>query len=1154
MKNIRKITFIALILFLSLIFIDKCKASIISSSKSTYDYFDNYSTIYGNVSVQGDYIDSDKIELTLNFSSEYSYSQVTNEPVIIIYDTSGITLPRYLIEFKAKMYKLMLELQQANIDFIALPSNDNILGSAYNIDIPSTIEENEVERDLTNTERLQAAIPLLFSQKTADFWISRLKYSSPEIEKDNDGLYVADSDLPLIKEQDSKIIYITTYPQNNFIVGNNNIPLERISCNNTYQTYTYYDDYEEEDVEYKTKFYNIFYGYKYENDYCKNFVNADASNLVDNVLNIVSPDTRDNISRYLTLNKYNNYFEIESVDDISFTDGKVEQIDEERNDEYEDETYIETTYKLSIDNYKLGHYYKAKIILTLKDEYANDSSLDSYDFYMTINNTFNQGTENKYNVYYFSSTIFNTFNVCFNKNNCIPYKVGSIVNLKDYEPDPTESPEFMGWFVPDDGAEYAYSSGGQVQYTGDFSNIRKISDTQFYMPGHDVYVQAITGYDNITKGSDSSSVISKTDNNANYNMKIEDDINFLFADNCWEYIEDSAGKAKKLIYNGEPDDYGMCGTDRGTHDGIEGTYEYVYLDGLYASKNYFYNRITDRFYLIGNVQKRQDLTDTNGMYMYLCKDELVSGENITCTELYYVPFHNSLSSNYYTGFKVGKNISYDSVGYGSFHEEDDLAGLGYMSKTYSTRNVNLNNTGSVTYFETITNLSEITYGTSYTKIVDANNNNVPVLDDPTTPNSLSELVGKYIYNTDSSTKTAYGLKYVTDVHDNGISYLFLNTLGSGTNDLDQANKTYHYADSYFYSEYYNKYVLRNSDSSASSWTTAEDWHQTMQGKEEFYMCINSDMCSADDMIHVYKTGLNGYMEYIYEPYGTIVGTDHERYEYSNDTTYDSENSKLNLADPIQLYPDYTHRYVCLYHVNQVNGRLNYDDSCQGMGYIIEQNYIPTTGNNSYYGSDVIVLKTIFNISHEKSEEAANNLMHSSVTNSNIKTIVDAWYDANLLNYRKYLVDIPFEQNICIANLNTFDHNSSNYNTIDFGATCNDLKSTYTISNEYGNGKLKYPIGIFSEGPTSKTEPYWIGTLGTDKYYSYGNSNILTYYNPDTDDISLADPTTKMNIRPVIYLSPAVKVIGGDGSTENPYVLDDGSYYSYYYKNLKNIED
>ena len=272
--------------------------------------------------------------------------------------------------------------------------------------------------------------------------------------------------------------------------------------------------------------------------------------------------------------------------------------------------------------------------------------------------------------------------------------------------------------------------------------------------------------------------------------------------------------------------------------------------------------------------------------------------------------------------------------------------------------------------------------------------------------------------------------------------------------------------------------------------------------------------------------------------GTIFANDvsYENGQYIlNDDRYSKDGNYANERDEKLA----THHYTCF---------KNTDTGCTTVSYIYMtrstlQFYINLTGG-------------------EKIEDVIKNDMTEQVnTNkSNVRTIIDNWYQANLLDYSEYLEDTPWCNDRSIHSLGGWDKNGSltdklifnaNYRITELGQpslTCEE-NDKFTTSTTTGNGNLEYPIGLLTldeaamagfgwnqDGTNylSNGQVWWTmsPSLQSANYMYVGVVHIMT------DNVHTGYVTgSSGGVRPAVSLNNKVIIKDGDGTKENPFTVE-----------------
>ena len=111
-------------------------------------------------------------------------------------------------------------------------------------------------------------------------------------------------------------------------------------------------------------------------------------------------------------------------------------------------------------------------------------------------------------------------------------------------------------------------------------------------------------------------------------------------------------------------------------------------------------------------------------------------------------------------------------------------------------------------------------------------------------------------------------------------------------------------------------------------------------------------------------------------------------------------------------------------------------------------------------------------------------------------------------------------------------------------SCTNITDKFSINNS--KAKLKYKVGLLSSSEVNilnndiiKTnENYWLGTLS-----NFRNNSIYTKIVNSNGEIVDGAVAYSYGLRPAVSLNSSARVISGNGSTEEPYVLSFDSIYS-----------
>ena len=183
--------------------------------------------------------------------------------------------------------------------------------------------------------------------------------------------------------------------------------------------------------------------------------------------------------------------------------------------------------------------------------------------------------------------------------------------------------------------------------------------------------------------------------------------------------------------------------------------------------------------------------------------------------------------------------------------------------------------------------------------------------------------------------------------------------------------------------------------------------------------------------------------------------------------------------------------------------------------------------------------------------------HANTNDSAIKTVIDAWYEENLLdNYSTYIADSGFCGDRSLSSGNGYGTSSTNYGpynrlytnkTPQFGCPQNNDLYT-TSSSTKGNKALDYPIGLITADEVAYAGGVYV-TVNTN-YYLYTGANYLTmspnrlfgigpsewYVYSNGYLTSSVVGVFSAGIRPVINLKSTVEITSGNGTSSSPYVI------------------
>jgi len=274
-------------------------------------------------------------------------------------------------------------------------------------------------------------------------------------------------------------------------------------------------------------------------------------------------------------------------------------------------------------------------------------------------------------------------------------------------------------------------------------------------------------------------------------------------------------------------------------------------------------------------------------------------------------------------------------------------------------------------------------------------------------------------------------------------------------------------------------------------------------------------------------GLPAYVGYMYNPDTLVTYKVNEEAIngslFGNGVVY--TNGVYKLTNTSTIYDD-NHHYTC----NNTTG------SCSIVRYY-------------YYGNSYVELNDGRDII-----ETLKDMLSSENVNkkdSTIKEMIDTWFQNNLSDNLNKLEDTIFCNNRTISSLGAWNPNGGGtYKNIYFidnelnnNINCSNITDKFSVSNN--KAKLKYPIGILSASEMylfdnelfrNSGEWYWLSSPS-----SFGGINPYVYnIFPDGSWYSNGVSSVR-GVRPSISLKLNNKILSGNGSKVEPYLIDLNSY-------------
>ena len=387
-----------------------------------------------------------------------------------------------------------------------------------------------------------------------------------------------------------------------------------------------------------------------------------------------------------------------------------------------------------------------------------------------------------------------------------------------------------------------------------------------------------------------------------------------------------------------------------------------------------------------------------------------------------------------------------------------------------------------------------------------------------------------------------------------------NTLGivGSVNDNNDFSENYLYGDSFSYDEENLTFTL--TDTTQATWS--DSTYKDLIGK---FTCKNTTgTCTEIYLVNAYMSNTNAYtVKYsITNTKFAHIGTSPFNAKYNSpamvgymfNNVYDTYTKKVTtsyLYGSSYTYNTNTNMYTLSGTIENINGSSNFDDSLKNTHYTCWNDtgtcetisYIHNTSSNFAYYENINDGKGIEDILIDM---LANDNVNKY--NSAIKSIIDAWYKNNLVNYTKYLEDPVYCANRKIYYYGGYSpQGSTKYNGLDFESStisylhlsCENETDQFSMSNS--KAKLTYPIALLTSAERYNLYRDPILNSGSDIYllspssYDEG-AGVIRFISSGSGIYAIYTLENSDAIRPVITLLPSVKIVSGTGSNIDPFII------------------
>ncbi len=234
----------------------------------------------------------------------------------------------------------------------------------------------------------------------------------------------------------------------------------------------------------------------------------------------------------------------------------------------------------------------------------------------------------------------------------------------------------------------------------------------------------------------------------------------------------------------------------------------------------------------------------------------------------------------------------------------------------------------------------------------------------------------------------------------------------------------------------------------------------------------------------------------------------------------------------------------------------------------------TAHKNGETSEDRIVGKSAFNVNYNDNAyigymygaagSSTYEETHANINDSTLKTYVDDWYAINIenTNYEKYIADNIFCNDRTISETSSKNGFGTEETVYNYGTSytisknslkCYNKNDAFTTSDDVGNKKLKYGVGIITTGEAIAAGAFesenpklylnsgiWYWTLSPIQYtlngFAGGGTYIRDIYFDGRGNYGGKVDDESGGVKPVINLKPN-SLTSGDGTINNPYTVE-----------------
>ena len=204
------------------------------------------------------------------------------------------------------------------------------------------------------------------------------------------------------------------------------------------------------------------------------------------------------------------------------------------------------------------------------------------------------------------------------------------------------------------------------------------------------------------------------------------------------------------------------------------------------------------------------------------------------------------------------------------------------------------------------------------------------------------------------------------------------------------------------------------------------------------------------------------------------------------------------------------------------------------------------------GTSPSIGTSAFNTNYDTEDDV--RYIYEDGTDSTIKGVIDAWYGSNLTTYASYLEDTVWCSDRSVYNTDSSENiyygaYGRNYISSSPSLSCDSEYSMTTSSTTVGN-KMKYPVALltadeltlagtggggYSEDSYLSNGDYWWSL--SPYYFSTALGYVYVFAVPSVGSLYPRKVLSASGIRPAVSLIPNIEILSGNGTSTNPYNLD-----------------